>query len=192
MSDDLAPNTQSLAELAQSCVKFVEQALKVTLDFEPETLPVLDHYLLDVAAKNAEGAAHTHQLITSLCGAYFGEVVRRHFEGVRWHYQPDALETSRLEFAKFFLSFNPFGMAYEALIQQAAPGWRAHFEVLDKDRAKAAHVLETLGDVREVDYYRLSTRYESLETLVANLIDDKAPPTLFSAEVYARVLDSES
>jgi hypothetical protein len=35
----------AVAELAEACVRFVRAAVGVSLDFRPETLPLLDHYL---------------------------------------------------------------------------------------------------------------------------------------------------
>jgi len=32
-------------DLADSCVRFVQRALRVELEYTPETLPILDHYL---------------------------------------------------------------------------------------------------------------------------------------------------
>ena len=54
----------------------MEAAVGVRLDFEPETLPVLDHY---VATRRAEltDKPETMGLVARAVGAYFGEVVRR-------------------------------------------------------------------------------------------------------------------
>jgi hypothetical protein len=38
-----------VGDLAESCVRFVHEALGLTLDYTAETLPVLDHYLRERA-----------------------------------------------------------------------------------------------------------------------------------------------
>src|SRR5687768_13502479 len=40
-----APPPAVIAELSAACVRFVQAAVGVSLDFRPETLPLLDHYL---------------------------------------------------------------------------------------------------------------------------------------------------
>src|SRR6188768_3178203 len=65
-------------DLAEGCVRFVERALGVRLDYAPDTLSILDHYLEEgrkSAAERPEAAA----LLAHAAGAYFGEVVRRRY-----------------------------------------------------------------------------------------------------------------
>src|SRR5262249_46544401 len=74
-------------ELAEACVRFVEAALGVRLDFSAETLPLLDHY---VASRREELVAkpETIGLVARAAGAYFGELVRRQFHSF-WHAPTD-------------------------------------------------------------------------------------------------------
>jgi len=70
------PPPGPVVELAESCVRFVQAATGVTLDFSPETLPVLDHYIgsrRDDLLQRPE----TIGLVARAAGTYFGEVVRR-------------------------------------------------------------------------------------------------------------------
>src|SRR5579862_508162 len=72
------PPPQRVLDLAEACVRFVQRALGVALDYEPETLPLLDHYVGEgrtAAAPRPEAAA----LVAHAAGAYFGEVVRRRY-----------------------------------------------------------------------------------------------------------------
>jgi hypothetical protein len=42
VQDDVPP---VIEQLSGACVRFVQQALAMPLDFTPETLPILDHYV---------------------------------------------------------------------------------------------------------------------------------------------------
>ena len=66
-------------EYADQVVSYVRNALGVTLEYDSNTLPLLDHYLRNVP----EGQPAALKLIIATSGAYFGEVVRRRLGG-RW------------------------------------------------------------------------------------------------------------
>ena len=66
-------------EYADQVVEYVRRALGVTLEYDSDTLPLLDHYLRNVP----EGQPAMLQLVVATSGAYFGEVVRRRLGG-RW------------------------------------------------------------------------------------------------------------
>ena len=72
MSEESPP--EAVRELAEACVGYVLGAVGVPLDYTPDTLPLLDHYLRTVP-ENAAGEVLA--LIAPAAGAYFGEVVRR-------------------------------------------------------------------------------------------------------------------
>src|SRR6185312_3960156 len=69
--DDPVP--ARVREYADQAVAYVQRALGVTLEYDSDTLPLLDHYLR--SANDAQ--APTQELVTATAGAYFGEVVRR-------------------------------------------------------------------------------------------------------------------
>jgi hypothetical protein len=173
-----------VTDLAESCVRFVHEALGLTLDFTAETLPVLDHYLRE----HARGAKdEVMELLAVPAGAYFGEVVRRRLEGARWHAPAGDYAGHRLEFEPFFLSFNPIGVAMEVLSKADVPGWGAHFQVLDEARALLAQALAANSEVEAEDYYTLSMRLETLDQVVDLLIalEQKQPKRrLFGPDVY--------
>jgi hypothetical protein len=173
-----------VADLAESCVRFVHEALGLTLDYTPETLPILDHYLREAG----HGAKpEVVELLAPAAGAYFGEVVRRRVQAVRWHSPSGDYPGHRLELEPFFLWFNPMGVAMEVLRTAEAEGWSAHFQVLDDARELLAHALEAHEDVPPEDYYTLSMRLETLEQVVDLLaaLEQKQPkPRLFGSEVY--------
>ena len=47
---------QAVADLAASCVRFVERRYGVTLDFSPDTLSLLDQYVRDARGERGEKA----------------------------------------------------------------------------------------------------------------------------------------
>jgi len=77
-----APAPAAVLDLAEACVRYVERAVGVKLDFTPETLPLLDHYIggardvLSGRARPTEGAEPV-DLVAQAAGAYLGEVIRR-------------------------------------------------------------------------------------------------------------------
>src|SRR5512140_4023254 len=75
--DDAVP--APVREYADQAVAYVRRALGVSLEYDSDTLPLLDHYLRTVETTQPE----TMQLVLATAGAYFGEVVRRRLGG-RW------------------------------------------------------------------------------------------------------------
>ena len=71
-----------VSEYADQAVAYVRRALGLTLEYDSDTLPLLDHYLRTLAEIGSEQPA-TVQLVVATAGAYFGEVVRRRLGG-RW------------------------------------------------------------------------------------------------------------
>jgi hypothetical protein len=150
--------------LAGQCVRFVEKATKVVLDYTPDTLPLLDHYLRQVPHQGDEVRA----LVAAAAGAYFGEVVRRVFP-CRWHAPDDDYGAWRIEFEHVFLHFNPVAFAHEAITGKEVVSGGAGFGVLDQDLEVVRAGLEALGTIGEDDYFRLATRFEVLNTVVDRL-----------------------
>ena len=101
-----------VAELADACVRYVQEALELELDYTPETLPILDHYL---KSRMEDPKEELLSLLAPTAGAYFGEVVRRTVDGARWHCPSGHFAAHRIEFETFFLHFNPIGVAVEFL-----------------------------------------------------------------------------
>src|SRR5690606_10328312 len=112
--DERAP--EAVEDLALAAFRMVKEKLSFELDFTPETLPVLDHYL---ELLRTEGDGPPDEKVVSVAapcaGAYFGEVVRRSLPGLRWHLAGDDYTRWRLEARDVFLCFNPIGAALEAI-----------------------------------------------------------------------------
>jgi hypothetical protein len=149
-----------ITQLSDGCVRFVQQALSLPLDFTPETLPILDHY---VRERGRDGREEIAELLAAPTGAYFGEVVRRTLGYVRWHTPGDEYARFRLEFEPFFLSFNPIGVATEVIRAGQATGPGAFFDVLDEARDVLKETLAKHARVPTEDYYTFTMRYEVLE-----------------------------
>jgi hypothetical protein len=175
-----------IADLADSCVRFVRDALGLELDYTTDTLPILDHYLRERARGASEAVI---DLLAPAAGAYFGEVVRRQMAGARWHSPKDDYAAYRLEFDPFFLCFNPIGIAREVLTSRDAEDWGTHFQVLDDARQLVSDALAG-NEVESDDYYTFSVRFETLEQvadLLSGLEEARAERRHFGPEVYRAV-----
>jgi hypothetical protein len=162
----MANDPSAIIDLVAGCRLAVQRVVGIDLDFTQETLPLLDHYMSSATGSREE---ITH-LIAPMCGAYFGEVLRRSIGPAQW-LAPSASEPweLRLQFEEVFLELNPAGVALEALMRETSVGWGAHLTVRRRDRVHVESSVALLGDVREDDYYRLSLRYEVVEQVVRTL-----------------------
>jgi hypothetical protein len=174
-----------IGEWAETCRLFVKEALTLELDYTPDTLPLLDHY---VRTKAQAPSSEVRDLLAPPLGAYFGEVVRRSMQGVRWHAPDEHYELYRVEFEAVFLHFNPLGIAAEALAGEDVEGFGAHFQILDESREVVEEALARNDVVTSDDYYSFTLRYETLELLTSVLIgfeSQHAPqPRRFGRDVY--------
>lgn len=161
------PPPDEVVELANGCVASVERVLEVELDFTQDTLPLLDHYLQAVPE---DASDEVLGLVGPMAGAYFGEVIRRHLPGARWHAPRGEHGQWRVEFARCSLWFNPLGMAFEAIFQDEVEEWPGHLSMADEDKQKVRDALEGLGEVEAADYYRLSVRFEVIEVAYNTLM----------------------
>jgi len=175
-------------ELAEACIRFVEAALGVRLDWQPETLPVLDHYL---ATRRAELATRpeTVGLVAQAAGAYFGEVVRRRFRSF-WRVASDDPTTWELRLEPVYLAFNPFGVAYDAITHGDEEGATAHLQLDDEDREAVEARLAELPPATDDEFFALSTRLEVLDIAVdaikARMMSSGLGEVAFTSEDYER------
>jgi len=175
-----------IEQLAEGCVRFVQQALSLPLDYTPETLPILDHYIRE---RGRDGREEIAGLLAPPTGAYFGEVVRRSLGHghVRWHCPGDDYDAYRLEFEPFFLSFNPIGIATEVIREGQATAPGAFFDVLDEARDLLKEALAKHARVPTEDYYTFTMRYEVLEQVAALLLgleNERKERRHFGPDVY--------
>jgi hypothetical protein len=116
-----SPPPPAVADLADACVRFVEKALGFQLDYTPETLPVLDHYL-EQAREAAAERSDALLLLAHTAGAYLGEVIRRKHASW-WRVEGDDPVAWRIELEAVYLAFSPMLFIREALLRppSAAP-----------------------------------------------------------------------
>lgn len=154
-----------VVDLATACIASVNATVGIELDFTPETLPILDHYAKEVLDTPEDELL---ALTAPLCGAYFGEVVRRRFEAVRWHAPADEHALWRIEFERVFLYFNPIGVALDVILETNGP-YASELLFDPKDEKLIESALSVYNDVRETDYFTFSVRLEALEQVVLTM-----------------------
>jgi hypothetical protein len=161
-----------VAELAEACVTYVERDTKVKLDYTPETLPLLDHW---VSLRRKEVGAEKDEILALVAGpvgAYLGEVARRVLRA-HWFTPKGEYRRWRLELENVFLSMNPVGAAVEALVLQEVEGWGASFRMRAEDEAVARVALDNLPEMELEEYFSPSNRLEVLE-IVADALTRRA------------------
>jgi hypothetical protein len=184
---ELEPPPPAVADFYAACVRFCVQKYGVVLDGTQDTLSIVDQYVRDARAELAI-RADAMDIVSGAVGAYLGEVCRRTF-GARWFADGDP-SGWRLDFTRVFLTFNPVGMAREALTGEIQPGWHAH---LDMDPAYAEEVqarLGSLGDVEEDEYYLPTTRFDVITIAVAaihsRMVEAGVADVTFSTDDYRK------
>ncbi len=188
-SSEPRESSGAVRELAESCRRFVKTALSIELDYEPETLPILDHYLAQ-ARSSVEERPETLALIAHCAGAYFGEVVcRRH--PAWWDTESKDPLYWQVQFEPVYLAFSPVALMFEALGQglsraeaptepgeegaplplvEEEPGApMSQLELEDEDRPDVAARLAELPEVSEEEYFAPSTRLEVIDIVVEAL-----------------------
>ncbi|HTN82644.1 MAG TPA: hypothetical protein VL242_03135 [Sorangium sp.] len=172
----VAPPPPAVEDLAEGCVRFVERALGVRLDYRPETLPVLDHYL-EQARRATSEKVEALPVVAHMAGVYFGEVIRRRHASW-WRMDGEDPTYWQVEFASVYLAFSPVLFVREALTRDpsAEPardqaedplsGDPAALELEDEDREAVAARLAELPPVSEDEYYAPSTRLEVIDIAV--------------------------
>lgn len=162
----LPPAPHAVAELCAACMRFVATKYGVPLDGTPETLSLLDQYVRD-AREAARERPESLELVAPAVGAYLGEVIRQTF-GAEWWAEGDH-DGWRLYFANVYLSFNPLGVAREAITMTEEPGWHAHFALDPAERDDIAARLAAMPDVAEDEYYLPTTRFDVVTIVVETL-----------------------
>ncbi len=152
----------SVAELAAACVRFVATRYGATLDFEPDTLSFVDHWVHEARAEIVE-RPEAADIVQAAAGAYLGEVIRRTFGGT-WVTEGDHADW-RLELERVYCAFNPIGMVREALMLEPAEGWHAHFELDPGESEAAEQRLAALPSVPDEEYFAPSTRFDVVSIL---------------------------
>jgi hypothetical protein len=166
------PPPGAVFELAEQAVDYVRRTLKVLLDYTPETLPLLDHYLRDVPTDQPE----TIELIGATAGAYFGEVARKALGGT-WRGLEGAPSAWRVELSGD-VTFAPIDFAIETIAKGEVEGKDGSFEVPAEDRDAVEDALAGTGEVSQDEFYSLCGRLEALTTVVNVVLGRRAEAQL--------------
>jgi len=161
-----------VSEFADQAVAYVRRALGVALEYDSDTLPLLDHYLRTVPGDQPSTTA----LVIATSGAYFGEVVRRRLGG-RWelgekvngngHGQDEA--PSAVEGADWRmvlptgLSFSPAGFVASAIAMADLDDLDSEIDAPPRMRPYVQQALARMGEVSVEEYYSLCGRLDTLE-----------------------------
>lgn len=176
-----------IEELALSGRSYVERALEVEVDFQPETLAMLDHYANSVRVEVGKNPA-LGAVIGPALGAYFGEVVRARLRGF-WRVPSQNPQDWSVCSRVVFLAINPIGVGYDAVYGSSEhDGPRSTLRVAPEDSEYLDRRLSALPPVAEDEFFSFTTRFEvlevALEALSIKMQDEGYGGTEYSAEDY--------
>ncbi|HEY1554797.1 MAG TPA: hypothetical protein VGF94_08185 [Kofleriaceae bacterium] len=154
MEDSAVP--PQVREYADQAVAYVRRALGVALEYDSDTLPLLDHYLHNVP----DGQQATMQLVIATSGAYFGEVVRRRLGG-RWELNGE--ESDWRVVLPTGLNFSPAGFVASAIAQADLADMDSELDAPPRMLPHVQQALQRMGEVSIDDYYSLCGRLDTLE-----------------------------
>lgn len=164
-----SPIDPQILLLAETAREYVERAVGIELDFTPETLPILDHYL-SLVRENAATRAEVMPLIAAPVGAYFGTLVARHFGG-SWHIEGDDPGQWVVYSRSVVMGINPVGVVLDVLLQGAEhDGPSPEVRLLPEHVQAVGRRLNALPQVRDVEYFMMATRFEVLELVHDELL----------------------
>jgi len=179
MEDPVPPR---IREYADQAVAYVQRALGIKLEYDSDTLPLLDHYLRSVP----DSQPATLELVVATSGAYFGEVVRRRLGG-RWETSGEEAEWRMV--LPTGLNFSPAGFVAAAIAMADLDDLDSEFDAPPRMRPYVQQALERMGEVSIEDYYSLCGRLDTLEHVHEVLVavaaqmmgdvdaeDDEGPP----------------
>lgn len=155
MSDEVPARVR---EYADQVVAYVRRALGVTLEYDGNTLPVLDHYLRTVP----EDQPAAIQLVVLTGAAYFGEVVRALLGG-RWE-----LGTKESEWRVVLptgLNFSPAGFVAAAIARADLEDFDSEISAPPRMLPYVQDALARMGELTVDEYYSLCGRLDTLEHL---------------------------
>ena len=154
MEDTAVP--AQVRDYAEQAVAYVRRALGVALEYDSDTLPLLDHYLRTVPSDQAA----TVKLVITTAGSYFGEVVRRRLGG-RWDVTGE--EADWRVVLPTGLNFSPFGFVASAIAQADLDDLDSEIDAPPRMRPYVQQTLARMGEVSVEDYYSLCGRLDTLE-----------------------------
>jgi hypothetical protein len=154
-------------DLAESCVAYVERSTGIRLDYDANTLPVLDHWIKD-ARTTAGVRPDALRLVAHTAGAYFGELVRRKYPAW-WRLANESPSEWRIEFEPVYLAFQPVQIVLDSLFRESLDGNHERYELEDTAEADVRARLSVLSPVSDDEFFSLTTRLDVLEITVEAL-----------------------
>ena len=143
-------------EYADQAVSYVRRALGIQLEYDSNTLPVLDHYLRTVPDDQPAAL----QLVVATSGAYFGEVVRQRLGG-RWELADQEAEWRIV--LPTGLNFSPVGFVAAAIARADLADLDSEIAAPPRMLPYVQRALARMGEVTIEDYYSLCGRLDTLE-----------------------------
>ena len=135
------------------------------MDFTPETLPILDHYLRqtrDLAPHRPESLP----LVTTAAGVYIGEVLRRRYACAWVQDDDDDSLGWYLAFEDHELTVFPVAIAHIAIHGEDADREIETLRFKDDERDLVANHLADLPAVETEEYLSPSTRVEVVDIAI--------------------------
>ena len=162
MTTDAASTT--IADLAARTVEYVRRAVGVALEYDSDTLPLLDHYLREVPGQ----AVEVVELVVTTAGAYFGDVVIRHLGG-RWEMSTAESREWRVVLPTG-IAFKPAAFVAVAIARREVGEFDDTLDVPARIRPHFDAALARMGDRDEQEYFSLCGRLDMLEHLSEVLV----------------------
>ncbi|HEU4732350.1 MAG TPA: hypothetical protein VFT22_30860 [Kofleriaceae bacterium] len=175
MLDAVPPRVR---EYADQAVAYVQRALGLKLEYDSDTLPILDHYLRTVPDDQPAAL----QLVVATSGAYFGEVVRQRLGG-RW--ETGEQEAEWRVVLPTGLHFSPAGFVACAIARADLDDLDSEIGAPPRMLPYVQQALARMGDVSIDDYYSLCGRLDTLEHVHEVLV-------AVAAQMLGNAIDDES
>jgi len=163
MNESNEPMPSQVESYVFSAIEYIRRAVGLKLDLQTESLAVVDHYLKGVCGTDPA----IIDLVGSAIGCYFGEMIRRRFDG-RWHIEGDTPLGWTVELAHG-VSVNPVGMAAEAIGEGEVEGYDGSISVPRHRLKLLRSILDGMGPVAVDVYYSLTNRLDVLEQVMDRL-----------------------
>jgi hypothetical protein len=201
MTGDLEKAPEFVDGLAKRCLVHIKNRIGVELEYQEETLSVLDCFVESVVNEEGGGIApapgdqtraHLIHLLAPTIGAYFGEVLRRTFP-CRWRVTSEDPATWFMEFELVPLRFNPVGAAGEALLGDTLPDMNGAIMTEPVQMEALFERFAAAPPVPEDEFYSLTTRFEVLQIAQEYLhmrqmtVESGPKHPFFSEEDYDRI-----
>ena len=197
MVDRAAKTPDAIVELAERCVAHIKNRINFDLDYQNETLSVVDFFVREVLKDEGGGEAlppgdhrraHLIHLLAPTIGAYFGEVLVRLFR-CRWRVASGDPREWLIEFENVPLRFNPAGAAAEALAEENVDSWFGALATAPEETEALGERLAAAPPVPESEFFALTTRLEVLQIAEDWLrlrlaAQDPPGPEFYSPEDY--------